>query len=158
MESPILNRLLPALATELRLHLREVEDAARRTLDSEGINYTNSTANGLYHEADVAGTNVLGAVGSRGRGALFAENGRRAGKMPPDAPIRAWLRDKKGVPVGRELDRATYLLRRKIGRRGVRGSRFLSRAFDGLRPQLVPRLAVAADRALEGVNLSQPTQ
>lgn len=145
--------LLDALATELRAHLGEVEEDARRILASEGINYTNDTSNGLYSEASVVGSTVEGAVGSRGRNALWAHNGRGPGKMPPDAPVRAWLRDKKGVPVGRELDRATYLLRRAIGRRGTKATRFLERPFEARRPDLDGRLARAADRALDGIHV-----
>lgn len=149
------DRLLDELAAELRAHLGEVEGDARRILDAEGINYTFDTANGLYAEAeaDRAAFVVDGEVGSRGRHARYAHDGRRPGKWPPDKPIRDWLRVKKGVPEGPELNRATYLVRRKIGRRGVRGSRFLDRAFEARLGDLDSRLARAADRALDGVQI-----
>lgn len=147
--------LLDGLAAELLDFLREVEDESRRILDGEGINYTRDTRNGLFSEAeaDRSRFEVRGAVGSTGRAARWANDGRRAGKAPPDAPIRAWLRDKKGVPVGRELDRATRSLQAKIARRGVKGSRFLDRAFADREPLLGARLAGAADRALDGVQI-----
>ena len=149
----ILDAVADALATELLDHLREVEADALRTLDTEGINYTRATANGLYAEVSRSGFEIEGAVGSRGRGALYAHDGRRPGKWPPDAPIREWLRVKKGVAPGPELDRATYLLRRKIGRRGTRATRFLARPFEARATDLPPRLARAAERALSGVSV-----
>lgn len=147
--------LLDELARELQAHLSEVEAEARRILDDEGVNYTRSTRNGLYAtaEADRRSFVVEGEVGSRGAAAWWANDGRGPGKAPPDAPIRAWLRDKRGVRPGRELDRATRRLQAKIARRGTRGSRFLDRAFDGAFPDLQPRLARAADRALDGASL-----
>lgn len=147
--------LLDGLADELRVHLAEVEADARRILDAEGINFTFDTANGLYAEAsrDGRALTVDGEVGSRGRHARYAHDGRPPGKWPPDKPVRDWLRVKKGVPPGPELNRATFLVRRKIGRRGTKGSRFLDRAFEARLPDLDARLARAADRALDGVSI-----
>lgn len=149
-------RLVEELADELVGHLREVAEDARRTLDAEGINYTHDTANGLYAEltsADPAALTVEAEVGSHGRHARYVNDGRRPGKWPPEKPIRDWLRVKKGVPEGPELRRRTFLLRRAIGRRGTRPTRFLDRAFEGRQPDLPARLARAADRALDGVQI-----
>lgn len=156
MATAITGQLLNGLAAELKAFLEDVETDARLILDSENVNYTDGTKNGLFSEAEanVAALTVDGAVGSRGPGAVFANYGRRKNKpMPPDAPIREWLRVKKGVPEGPELDRATFLVRRKIARKGSPGSRFLDRALEGLEPSLTPRLARAADRALDGVQI-----
>lgn len=149
------DRLLDELASELGAHLAEVAEDARRILDADGVNYTFDTSNGMYATAaaDRARLEVRGEVGSSGRHARYAHDGRRPGKWPPDRPIRDWLRIKKGVPEGPELNRATYLVRRKIGRQGVRGSRFLDRAFAARLDDLRPRLARAADRALDGVSI-----
>ena len=150
----ILQRVLvPALADALDGHLKEVAADARRILDAEGINYTHGTSNGLYGQATAAGLEVQGAVGSTGRGAVYANYGRRPGRMPPDAPIRAWLRDKVGVAEGKELDRRTYLTRRKIARRGTRATRFLDRALALREPDLAPTLARAAETAMGGTSL-----
>ena len=150
----ITTRLLDELAAELRSHLGEVVEDARRILASEGINYTEGTTNGLFHDARVVGFDIEGEVGSTGRGAVFAHEGRGKNKpWPPAAPIREWLRTKKGVPEGPELDRATFLVRRKIGRKGIKGTRFLARPLEAREPDLLPRLARAADRALDGIHV-----
>ena len=73
--------------------------------------------------------------------AIVMELGRRAGKrMPPDAPIRLWVRRKlagavaskaaeirakarkrtAGAAAARALDSITFALRRKIGRDGIK--------------------------------------
>lgn len=149
--------LLDGLAAELLDHLSEVAADARRILDAEDINYTFDTSNGLYAEIaeiDRVRLFIEGEVGSRGRHARYAHDGRKPGKWPPDKPIRDWLRIKKGVPEGPELNRRTFLLRRAIGRRGVKPTKFLDRAFETRLPDLGPRLARAADRALDGVTIA----
>jgi hypothetical protein len=154
MASEVTALILGSLARELKAYLRDVEDDARQILDRDGINYTEGTRTGLFHDAEVVGYEVEGVVGSTGPGALFAHEGRgKNKKMPPDAVIRQWLRVKKGVPEGRELDRATFLVRRAIGRRGIRGKKFLQRPLDLREPTKLSRLRAAVLRDLEGVDL-----
>lgn len=55
-------------------------------------------------------------------GAYFMERGRGPGRMPPDAPIRAWMRAHGDLTLKqRVIDSAVFLVRRAIGRRGTRG-------------------------------------
>lgn len=62
--------------------------------------------------------------------ALYAHEGRGPGKMPPDAPIREWLR----AVGGPGAEERSFIVRRAIGRRGTTGVPFLADAIDQVRP------------------------
>lgn len=52
--------------------------------------------------------------------AIFVEKGRRPGKMPPDAPIRDWVK-KHNIS-----EDAVFPIRRKIGKEGIEPRPFAS--------------------------------
>lgn len=87
----------------------------------------------------------VGPVGAPSLYALFAEEGRRPGAMPPKEPIAYWVRRVLQVS-GPEADRVTYLVRRKIARRGTKGHHYIAETVrvHGDRARLLMRRAAAA--------------
>ena len=80
------------------------------------------------------------------------ERGRRPGKWPPPGgALREWVALKFGVS-GRDLDRAEFLVRRKIARQGTPGHAMFSR---GLMENLTRLQSMAEARGLKlAVDLS----
>jgi hypothetical protein len=77
-------------------------------------------------------------VGSNLSYAPFVHNGRRAGRMPPDAPIRGWAR-RHGIP-----EEAVFPIRRAIGRRGTTGDKALTRGLNASKPAIQGFVAICA--------------
>jgi hypothetical protein len=87
---------------------------------------------------------VTTTIGTNVPYARAVEFGRGAGKTPPpSAPIAAWLGRHGGDPG------AAFVVARAIGRRGIKGRPFLTRALRELRGQIqtefrrVPRAVIA---------------
>lgn len=82
--------------------------------------------------------------------ALVQDQGRRPGKMPPDAPIRRWVQLKANRSGGglseRELDSMVYLIRRAIGRKGTRPQNYVDRGVRAAMPHVDARLARLEDQ------------
>lgn len=72
-------------------------------------------------------------VGQKVSYGIFVEEGRRPGGWPPRGSLREFARRRLGVPGGRDADRADFLLRRAIARRGTKPRRALEPAFRGSR-------------------------
>lgn len=53
---------------------------------------------------------------------------RRAGTIPLRTTIKAWVHRKLGVPYGKELDSAAFLISRKIHRQGTKPQPFFTPA------------------------------
>lgn len=49
---------------------------------------------------------------------------KRAGEIPLRTTLKAWVHRKLGVPYGKELDRAAFLIARKIHREGTKPQPF----------------------------------
>jgi len=74
--------------------------------------------------------------------AAYVEYGTRP-HWPPVEPIRAWVSRHKssfGIRDEKDLDRVTYLIRRKIGKLGTRARPFMRQAVAALRHELPKRL------------------
>lgn len=105
---------------------------------------------------------VVGVVGPAVKYAEPVEVGRKAGKMPPDAPIRRWLeitdKGKAFVADIKEkynikkrstaLNSATFLKRRAIGRQGTRGAFMFQEGEQKVRSRVIAYFE-AAKRAIE---------
>lgn len=96
-------------------------------------------------------------IGTRVEYAPFVEFGRGPGKMPPDEPIRYWIRRKgklgKSTTVTRQttdgdvtmtLDAAVFALRRKIGRFGTQKQPYLAPGFKAAVPNIQKRVYTLA--------------
>lgn len=143
--------LLDAVRREVLRFSVEVEGAAAESLRARGKDDTGDLTKSLYASAPVVeGDRVVGAVGASAPHALVVHEGRRPGaKMPPEGPVAAWAERKLGVAVGTPEGRGrVFLIRRKIGERGVPAVPFLTDPLGRLRPTLAPRVAAAVARAL----------
>lgn len=73
---------------------------------------------------------VRGVVDTASPYGEIIERGRRPGKMPPkNGSLREWVQLKFGVS-GRDLDRAEFLVRRKIAQKGFDGKAMFYRALN----------------------------
>lgn len=80
----------------------------------------------------------------------YVDNGRRAGKMPPISKIEEWIRVKpvklypfgnnKQIPSPRQV---AYLIARKIGREGTKGTQDLKNASENTYSTFKARLEQA---------------
>ena len=72
------------------------------------------------------------AEGSSEGYASHVEYGRgptkKAGQIPLRTTLRAWVHRKLGIPYGKELESATYLIARKIHRKGTKAQPFFNPA------------------------------
>ena len=86
----------------------------------------------------------LGAsVGTNLPYARAVEFGRGAGTTPPPvAPIAAWLKRKGGDP------RLAFVVARAIGRRGIPGRPYLTKALDELKPAIRQEFAEVPKRVI----------
>lgn len=64
--------------------------------------------------------------------ALFVDQGRAPGKMPPIAPIELWVRRVLGLGQGKSR-RVAFLVARAIGRRGTKGAHAVEKGIAAVR-------------------------
>ena len=66
--------------------------------------------------------------------AIVREKGRRAGaKMPPPDDIQLWVTRKFGVS-GKQAEQLAFVIARSIGRKGIKGRKFLEEGFTAAEP------------------------
>ena len=86
-------------------------------------------------ELRVSGVNVLGVVGTNVKYAAAVELGSKPHWMPK-APLRQWVSRvlrKKGA----ELESVTFLIQRKIARKGTKAKPYLQPAFEANKARIV---------------------
>lgn len=89
----------------------------------------------------VVGTNITYAP--------FVEFGRKPGRMPPVAPIDFWVRRKNKIGPDVDISRQVYIVRRTIGRRGVKERPFLRDGTTAAVPMIQRFVQVFADELEE---------
>lgn len=81
--------------------------------------------------------------------AAYVEFGRgptkQAGTIPLRTSLKAWVHRKLGIPYGKELDSATYLIARKIHRRGTKPQPFFAPAVK----KFEDKIAAIVDKAVK---------
>jgi ribosomal protein S10 len=119
--------------------------------------YQGTLVQGIDHATQVVpGRGIIDEVTSTETYWLVQERGRLPGKMPPDEPIRRWVQLKLRRAGGdeRELDRITYLIRRKIGRSGTKAKRYIALAWRASRGRVNRELdEIATDVANAGLGV-----
>lgn len=108
-------------------------------------NRTNNTgmlrASGKVQKAD-DGTVDAGFFSSEQQNgyAEFVEYGRgpskKKGKIPLEDSLKAWVHRKLGIAYGKELDSATFLIARKIHRKGTKAQPFFAPAVKKIEERL----------------------
>jgi hypothetical protein len=108
--------MLRATQDSIRLVSRNIRAAAP-------VGATGNLRSGIHGRTITPIKGVIKVEGPAARYAIFSERGRRAGRWPPPAPIRLWVR-KILRPPAKELRSVTFLVQRKIGQKGTKGAKF----------------------------------
>lgn len=130
-----------ALEGELERLVRE----GREMLDRENRHDTRETGDEMYFSVDDEGDAVEGEYGSMSGHARWVHEGREPGKRPPIEPIRRWAERKLNIPESASAGVA-FVIARKIGERGTKGTPFLMQPLEQSFPQLVEKVAGAGAR------------
>lgn len=93
------------------------------------------------------GAVIEAGIEATAKHALFVHQGRRPGRRPPRAALLGWVERKLGL-AGKEAEQVAYLVARKIGRTGTRGTPFLRDPVVRGVSRLSVRLSAEAARAV----------
>lgn len=118
----------------------------RRATTYVPANTGNLKGSGTVMPPEISGTRIIvtgGFGNAASKYAIWVHEGRRpGGKAPPSDAIKQWLHDK-----GRDEGMA-FVVARSIGRRGIKPTKFLERAFLEHIPGLDSRLGSGVEAAL----------
>jgi hypothetical protein len=95
--------------------------------------------NSIQSEIEGKGTRMVGRVGSTLKKEEYPavmEFGRRAGaKMPPPSALYRWVKLVLKVP-DKAVPGVAFVVARAIGKRGIKGKRFLEKGFKKAQPKI----------------------
>lgn len=93
------------------------------------------------------------AEGSSEGYASYVEYGRgptkKAGQIPLRTTLKAWVHRKLGIPYGKELESATYLIARKIHRKGTKAQPFFNPAVKKFEEKVSDIVSDYVDKSLK---------
>ena len=105
-----------------------IEGAARGLAPKD----TGRLAGSIGHNISGSGANLQSKIGPSVGYGLVVEKGRGANKpMPPAGAMAGWMA-RKGIPAS-----ASYVLRRSIGRKGIKARPYMLPAFQGNQGRVV---------------------
>lgn len=107
----------------------EIVAEAKKNLNQNKTNNTGVLRSSGRVQADNDGVDAgFFSEGSSEGYASHVEYGRgptkKAGEIPLKTMLKAWVHRKLGIPYGKELDTATFLIARKIHRKGTKPQPF----------------------------------
>lgn len=107
----------------------EIVAEAKKNLNQNKTNNTGTLRASGKVQKDKDGVDAgFFAEGSSEGYASFVEYGRgptkQAGQIPLRTTLKAWVHRKLGIPYGKELESATFLIARKIHRKGTKAQPF----------------------------------
>lgn len=135
----------PELKKAFGKHTAEV----RRVCDEALSKGAMSIISEAQHNLRMNGTNTTGLLSNSGRAekmgscdyqagffseeqgrgyAEYVENGRKAGKMPPQKILTAWVRKKLRIPKEKQAASVAFLIARKIAKKGTKAQPFFGPA------------------------------
>lgn len=148
---------LQALKANLNKAVKDMADAGDKALQAVGLeiiaeakanlnaNKTNNTgmlrSSGKVQNAE-DGTVDAGFFSSEQQNgyAEYVEYGRgpskKKGEIPLEDSLKAWVHRKLGIAYGKELDSATFLIARKIHRKGTKAQPFFAPAVQKIEDRL----------------------
>lgn len=111
----------------------EIVAEAKKNLNQNKTNNTGTLRASGKVQKDKDGVDAgFFAEGSSEGYASFVEYGRgptkQAGQIPLRTTLKAWVHRKLGIPYGKELESATFLIARKIHRKGTKAQPFFAPA------------------------------
>lgn len=95
---------------------------------------------------------AAGLTGDPASYGYYIEFGRRAGRFPPPIALALWVKRRLGISDPKELRRATYLVGRRIARRGFAARPFLRPAVRGSEAAVRAVIAREIGAAIKGMN------
>lgn len=107
----------------------EIVAEAKKNLNQNKTNNTGTLRSSGKVQSDGDGVDAgFFSEGSSQGYASAVEYGRgptkKAGEIPLRTTLKAWVHRKLGIPYGKELDSATFLIARKIHRKGTKPQPF----------------------------------
>lgn len=154
--------LTDTIKRKLTAHAGHLTKAVRLRLGAEGKNASRRLSDSVQTvlEASQALITLRGSALDYWK---YVDQGRRPGKMPPEVPILAWIRTKRIAPELTkrwQLRSLAYVIRRKIGREGIKGTPIFSEEGDKLSKRLEELFDTDIARAIEekAFKVLQPKQ
>lgn len=131
----------------------EIVAEAKRNLNQNKTNNTGTLRASGKVQKDNNGVDAgFFSEGSSEGYASFVEYGRgptkQAGQIPLRTTLKAWVHRKLGVPYGKELDSATFLIARKIHRKGTKPQPFFTPAIKKFEDKVKDIVSNIIDKAL----------
>jgi HK97 gp10 family phage protein len=131
----------------------EIVAEAKRNLNQNKTNNTGTLRASGKVQRDKDGVDAgFFSEGSSEGYASFVEYGRgptqRAGQIPLRTMLKAWVHRKLGVPYGKELESATFLIARKIHRKGTKPQPFFTPAVKKFEDKVKDIVSDIIDKAL----------
>jgi hypothetical protein len=97
-------------------------------------------------KAVFAGGEATGAWGTNVPYAKVMEEGRGAGKpMPPSGVLLGWMR-RHGIDA-----KAEYVVRRAIGRKGIKATHFMKQGRDAIEPKVTAEFTAVVQRIVNRI-------
>lgn len=84
----------------------------------------------------------------------YINDGRRPGKQPPTEEITKWIKKREITPLPAKngsvptVESLSYLIARKIGKKGIKGNRFYDLTIDEFKKEFDQRIADAVTEDL----------
>lgn len=132
----------------------EIVAEAKKNLNQNKTNNTGTLRASGKVQKDKDGVDAgFFAEGSTDGYAAHVEYGRgptkNAGQIPLRTTLKAWVHRKLGIPYGKELESATYLIARKIHRKGTKAQPFFTPAVQKFEEKVSNIVSEYVDKSLE---------
>ena len=132
----------------------EIVAEAKRNLNQNKPNNTGMlrSSGKVQKEGDGIDAGFFAEGSSEGY-ASHVEYGRgptkKAGQIPLRTTLKAWVHRKLGIPYGKELDSATFLIARKIHRKGTKAPPFFNPAVKKFEERVSNIVSEYVDKSLK---------
>jgi HK97 gp10 family phage protein len=131
----------------------EIVAEAKKNLNQNKTNNTGTLRASGKVQKDRDGIDAgFFADGSSEGYASHVEYGRgptkQAGQIPLRTTLKAWVHRKLGIPYGKELESATYLIARKIHRKGTKAQPFFNPAVKKFEEKVSEIVSKYVDKSL----------
>lgn len=132
----------------------EIVAEAKKNLNQNKTNNTGTLRASGKVQKDKDGVDAgFFAEGSTEGYAAHVEYGRgptkKAGQIPLRTTLEAWVHRKLGIPYGKGLESATYLIARKIHRKGTKAQPFFTPAVQKFEEKVSNIVSEYVDKSLE---------
>lgn len=131
----------------------EIVAEAKKNLNQNKTNNTGTLRASGKVQTDREGVDAGFFSNGSGEGyASYVEYGRgptqKAGEIPLRTTLKAWVHRKLGVPYGKELETATFLIARKIHRKGTKAQPFFAPAVKKFEDKISEVVGKFIDEAI----------